>query len=91
MTRKGASSRVEDSSIAPSIFWSRAAHGSFMFRLIVSVRRGTASSLPGAWERHPTLEQARAAAAALLHHERVTRIAVVRDEVPPAFVEWLER
>jgi hypothetical protein len=62
-----------------------------MFRLIVSVRRGTASNLPGAWERHPTIEQARAAAAALLHNERVTRIAVVRDEVPPAFVEWLER
>lgn len=62
-----------------------------MFRLIVGVRRGTACSVPGAWERYPTIEQARTAAAALLHHERVTRIAVVRDVSAPAFVEWLER
>jgi hypothetical protein len=62
-----------------------------MFRLIVSVRRGTACSVPGAWERYATIEQARVAAAGLLKHERVTRIALVRDEVPPAFVEWLER
>ena len=62
-----------------------------MFRLIVSVRRGTACNVPGAGERHPTIEQARTAAAVLLQHERVTRIAVVRDQVPPTFVEWLER
>jgi hypothetical protein len=37
------------------------------------------------------MEQARTAAAALLQHERVTRVAVVRNEAPPAFVEWLER
>lgn len=62
-----------------------------MFRLIVSVRRGSASSIPGGWERYPTLEQARTAAAALLRQERVTRIAVVRNEAPPAFIEWLDR
>jgi hypothetical protein len=61
------------------------------FRLIVGVRRGSACSVPGAWECYPTIEQARTAAAALLQHERVTRIAVVRNEAPPAFVEWLER
>jgi hypothetical protein len=62
-----------------------------MYRLIVSVRRGSASNMPGAWQRYPTLEQARTAAAALLRHERVTRIAVVRNESPPAFVEWMDR
>lgn len=62
-----------------------------MFRLIVSVRRGSASTMPGAWQHYPTLEQARTAAAALLRHERVTRIAVVRNEAPPAFVEWQDR
>lgn len=62
-----------------------------MFRLIISVRRGSASNMPGAWQRYPTLEQARTAAAALLRHERVTRIAVVRNEAPPAFVEWIDR
>jgi hypothetical protein len=62
-----------------------------MFRLVVSVRRGSACSMPGASQRFPTLEQARTAAAALLRHERVARIAIVRNEAPPAFVEWLDR
>jgi hypothetical protein len=62
-----------------------------MFRLVVSVRRGSGSSMPGAWQRYPTLEQARAAGAALLRHERVARIAIVSNEAPPAFVEWLDR
>ena len=62
-----------------------------MFRLVVSVRRGTASNLPGTWERFSTIEQARAAAAGLLRNERVVRIAIVRNEAPPAFVEWLDR
>jgi hypothetical protein len=62
-----------------------------MFKLVVTVRRGSASNLPGAWERYGTLEQARAAGAALARHERVTRIAVVHNEVPPRFVEWLDR
>lgn len=62
-----------------------------MFRLVVSVRRGSACSIPAAWQPYATLEQARTAAAPLLRDERVTRIAIVRDEVPPAFVEWLDR
>lgn len=62
-----------------------------MFRLVVTVRRGSSSNLAGSWERLPTIERARDAAAQLLRHERVTRIAVVRNEVPPEFVEWVER
>jgi hypothetical protein len=62
-----------------------------MFKLVVTVRRGTASSFGAAWASYATLEEARLAATALLRHERVLRIAVVRDEIPPAFVEWLER
>lgn len=62
-----------------------------MFRLVVNVRRGSACSLPGSWQRYPTLEAARAAGAALLRHERVARIAIVRNEAPPSFVQWLER
>ena len=62
-----------------------------MFRLVVSVRRGSACSLPGAGERYATLDLARIAGAALLRHERVSRIAIVRNEAPPAFVQWLER
>lgn len=59
-----------------------------MFRLIATVKRGTASNLPEVWRAYPTLEAARAAAAILAHHERVTRIMIVRAGVPPAFVEW---
>lgn len=66
-------------------------HDHGMFRFVVSVRRGSASNIPDAWQHYRTIEQARAAAAALLRHERVTRIAIVRDEAPPAFVEWLDR
>lgn len=62
-----------------------------MFRLVVSVRRGSASNLPGTWEPYPTIELARAAGARLMRHERVARIAVVNTDVPPVFVEWLER
>ena len=62
-----------------------------MFRLVVSVRRGSASNLPGTWERYPTIDLARAAGVPLMRLERVARIAVVGTEVPPAFVEWLDR
>jgi len=62
-----------------------------MFRLVVSVRRGSASNLAGAWEKYATVETARTAAAGLLRLERVARVAIVRNEAPPAFVEWLDK
>jgi hypothetical protein len=69
----------------------RSALVTFMFRLVVTVRRGSACGIPDVWHHYPTLDEARTAAAGLLRHERVARIAVVRDEAPPAFVEWLQR
>jgi hypothetical protein len=62
-----------------------------MFRLIATTRRGSASDLAAAWARYPTCEAARAGGATLLRDDRVVRVMVVRNEVPPAFVEWLER
>ena len=62
-----------------------------MYRLVVSVRRGSASNLPGSWEPYPTIELARAAGVRLMRLERVARIAIVDAAVPPAFVEWLDR
>ena len=59
-----------------------------MFKLIATMRRGSASGLAPAWARYPTLEAARAGAATLLRDDRVVRVMVVRNEVPPAFVEW---
>jgi hypothetical protein len=62
-----------------------------MFRLVITVRRGSASNLPGAWLPYATLEDARAAAAALLREERVLRVMIVLDALPMTFVEWRDR
>jgi hypothetical protein len=62
-----------------------------MFKLITTVRRGTASGLSPAWARYPTIEAARAGVAALLREERVLRVVVVQDDIVPTFVEWAER
>jgi hypothetical protein len=62
-----------------------------MFRLIATVKRGSASSLPAAWPRYPTIDTARAGAATLLREERVQRAMIVRDQAPSGFVEWRDR
>jgi hypothetical protein len=62
-----------------------------MFHLVTVVKRGSASSLPGTWLRYPPVDEARAAAAALLREDRVQRVMIVRDEVPKGFVEWRDR
>jgi hypothetical protein len=62
-----------------------------MFRLIVTVRRGSACNIEGTSTSYATIEAARLQATALLRHERVQRVLIARDEVPPAFVEWVER
>jgi hypothetical protein len=62
-----------------------------MFRLVTTVRRGTASNLAPAWARYRTIESARAGASELLREDRVLRVMIVRDEIPQTFVEWAER
>jgi hypothetical protein len=62
-----------------------------MFRLVTTMRRGSASGLPQAWARYDSVEAARAGGADLLREERVLRVMIVRNEMPQAFVEWLER
>jgi hypothetical protein len=62
-----------------------------MFRLIITVRRGSACDLDGASTTYASIDAARLAGAVLLRNERVQRVLIARDEVPPAFVEWLER
>ncbi len=62
-----------------------------MFRLVVATRRGSASGMPQAWARYAGVDGARAAAHELLRDERVLRVMVVRNEIPPAYVEWVER
>jgi hypothetical protein len=62
-----------------------------MFRLIATMRRGSASGLPAAWAHYASIEDARAGAAELLREDRILRVMVVRNEIPQTFVEWLER
>ena len=59
-----------------------------MFRLIATVKRGTAD-FPLAVPAYATQELARAAGQELMRHERVLRVMIVLNEVPPRFVEWL--
>jgi hypothetical protein len=62
-----------------------------MFRLVTTVRRGSASGMPPAWARYASVEAARTGAAELLREERVLRVMIVRNEVPGAFVEWCDK
>jgi hypothetical protein len=62
-----------------------------MFRLIATMRRGTATDLAAARARYPTLDAARLGSATLLRDDRILRVMIVRNEIPPAFVEWAER
>ena len=62
-----------------------------MFRLVATMRRGSASGLPQAWARYASVETARAGAAELLREDRVLRVMIVRNEIPSPVVEWLER
>jgi hypothetical protein len=62
-----------------------------MFKLITTMRRGTATNVGAAWALYPTMEAARIGTAALLRDDRIVRVMIVRDEIPPAFVEWTER
>jgi hypothetical protein len=62
-----------------------------MFRLVPTMRRGSASSLPSAWAHYPSIEAARLGGAELLREDRILRVMIVRNEIPQAFVEWMER
>ena len=76
----------ETRSTSPSPSQSRAA-----FRVRPIMRQGTAASVPETWERYRTLENARTAIKHAYHDDRVLRMFIVTDEVPPRFVEWVER
>ena len=61
------------------------------FRLVSTVKRGTESNLAPAWAWYPTIEAARAGAAALLREDRVLRVMIVRNEMAATCVEWCDR
>ena len=65
--------------------------GQTMFKLIATMRRGTSSDLAAAYARYPTIDAARVGTTVLLRDDRILRVMIVRNEIPPAFVEWVER
>lgn len=62
-----------------------------MFRLIPTMRRGSATALPQASARYPSIQDARLGAAELLREDRILKIMIVRNELPGGFVEWIDR
>ena len=62
-----------------------------MFRLIATMRRGSATSLPQASARYPSIEAARLGAAELLREDRILKVMIVRNTVPGGYVEWIDR
>ena len=62
-----------------------------MFRVVATMRRGSASGLAAAWVCYPTIEAARLGTATLLRDDRILRVMIVHNEVPAAFVEWVDR
>ena len=55
------------------------------------MRQGTASTIPETSAHYATIESARAAVKQAYHDDRMLRVFIVADEVPPRFVEWVER
>jgi hypothetical protein len=62
-----------------------------MFTLITTMRRGSSTGLSAAWARYATIEAARLGTSTLLRDDRILRVMIVRNEIPPAFVEWADR
>jgi hypothetical protein len=61
------------------------------FKLIATMRSGTATDLAAAWARYSPVAAARLGTTTLLRDDRILRVMIVRNEIPPAFVEWAER
>jgi hypothetical protein len=66
-------------------------YSDFMYRLIPTMRRGSATALPHASAHYPSIEAARLGAAELLREERILKIMIVRNEIPGGYVEWVDR
>ena len=62
-----------------------------MFKLIATMQRGRATDLAAAYARYPTVDAPRVGTATLLRDDRISPVMIVRNEIPPAFVEWVER
>lgn len=66
-------------------------YAGLMFRLIPTMRRGSATALPEASAQYESIEDARLGAAALLREDRILKVMIVRNAFPGGYVEWIDR
>jgi len=59
-----------------------------MFRLIATLKQGVGTDLDELGRPYDTLEDARRAALEAARHDVVTHVMIVRETMPPEFVEW---
>jgi hypothetical protein len=59
-----------------------------MFRLVATVKRGSASDLDEVGVPYSTLDDAREAARTLSSRELIGSIMITDAAVPPSFIEW---
>jgi hypothetical protein len=62
-----------------------------MFRLVPTMRRGSATALPQASAVYPSIEAARVGAAELLREDRILKVMIVSNGIASAYVEWVDR
>ena len=62
-----------------------------MFRLVATMRRGSATALPQAAAAYASIETARLGAAELLREDRILKVMIVKNAFPGGFVEWIDR
>ena len=62
-----------------------------MFRLVPTMRRGSATALPQASAEYSSIESARLGAAELLREDRILKVMIVRDDEPRGYVEYVDR
>ncbi len=67
------------------------AGGQQMCNVMTTMRRCSASDRAPAWARYSPIEAGRIGVTALVRGDRIPRVMIVRHEIPPAFVEWVER
>ena len=60
------------------------------FRLLPTMKQGTASSVPETWMHFGSVDDARAAAKRMYHDDRVLRVMLVADGAG-TFIEWIDR
>ena len=58
-------------------------------RLLIVMAQGLAGVLPDAWRSYARIEEARASALEALRNPQVLRVAILEDNNPLRFVEWV--